>query len=338
MAEAETKPPVEEQAEVDELETPDSGVDSLESNSTNDTIDATGESSNQSSSNTPTPPPKKAGKSFFKRFNVYLLLFAFILVIAGLIVVIAYFQSKKASTTSTLKTQDLAQATLDQVANSDASVGNTQQVLNVKSSAVFAGKVLIRDGLEVAGNLQIGGTFAVNNMTVSGSSQLGQVQINKDLSVSGNESIQGTLTIGKSLQVSGGGNFSGPVNAPQITTSNLQLTSDLTLTKHIISGGPTPSRSGGAALGGGGSASVSGSDTAGTVTINVGGGAAAGCFVTINFTSRYNSTPHVQITPVGAAGGAIPYYVNRNSSNFSICTASPTSAGASFAFDYFVIN
>jgi len=67
-------------------------------------------------------------------------LIVFIFMIAGAILAIAYFQNKQASTTSTLKTQTLTQSTLDQVANSDATVGSTQQVLNVLSSAVFAGK------------------------------------------------------------------------------------------------------------------------------------------------------------------------------------------------------
>ncbi|MCA9334428.1 hypothetical protein KC963_05250, partial [Candidatus Saccharibacteria bacterium] len=282
---------------------------------------------------------KKGGiKSILMRYNIYLLMFIFILVVAGGILAVAYFQSKKATTATTLKTQDLTQAALEQIAGSDATIGNSQQVLTVQSSAVFAGKVLIKGGLEVAGNLQIGGTIALNDITVSGTSQFGQVQISKNLAVTGDTGIQGALTLAKSLQVNGGATFGGPISAPQITTSNLQLNSDLVLTKHIVSGGPTPSRSPGPALGGGGSASVSGSDTAGTVSINTGGGGNTGCFVTISFRSRYNSTPRVLLTPVGSAGGSIAYYTNRSSSSFSICTASPDPGGASFSFDYFVIN
>ncbi len=331
-----TPPAADEQTDENVLEEPDSDVNALETPSSDQTVDAT---SGSPAAPTAVPPSKDAGiKGFFRRFNIYLLLFLFLLLIAGIIIGIAYFQSKKAATTATLKTQSLTQATLKQVANSDATVGNSQQVLNVQSSAVFAGKVLVRQDLEVAGNLQIGGTVGLTNLTVSGVTQLGQTQVNKNFSVAGDTAIQGATTIAKSLQVNGNGSFSGPVTAPQVTTSNLQLNGDLTLTHHINIGGGTPSRSNGPALGGGGTASVSGSDTAGSVSINVGSSPAAGCFVTVNFTQKFNNTPHILLTPVGSGAGNLTYYVNRTSTNFSICVASPAPAGTSFAFDYFIVG
>jgi cytoskeletal protein CcmA (bactofilin family) len=329
MAEDETTPPSESlenpgdselETSVDALDKPDDGV-----------IDATGGAANL-------VPQQKGFKQKLRQFNLYLLLFIFIIIVGLGILAVAYFQSKKATTSSVIKTQTLTQNALQQVASSDATVGNTGVVLNVQSSAVFAGKVLIRDGLEVAGNLQIGGTVSLSNITVSGTSQLGQLQVNKDLSVAGNTAIQGAVSIAKSLQVNGTGTFSGPLSAPQITTSSLQLNSDLVLTHHIVAGGATPTAARGSALGNGGSSSNSGSDTTGTVSINIGSGAAPGCFVTINFATKYNSTPHVMITPVGADGGAIDYYITRSTSGFSICDSTPAPAGAAFAFDYFVIN
>ncbi|MEO7364153.1 MAG: hypothetical protein ABIV43_01445 [Candidatus Saccharimonadales bacterium] len=303
----------------------------------NDSVDATSASTAQTAS-TDKSPSNGGFKQKLRKLNLYLLLFLFILVLAGAISVIAYFQSKQATTTSTLKSQTLTQQNLQQVASSDATIGNLQQVLNVQSSAVFAGKVLIRDGLEVAGSLRVGGTVALGDITVSGTSELGQVKVNKDLSVAGETALQGGLTVAKTLQVNGGATFNGPISAPQITTSNFQLNSDLILTKHITTGGGTPGRTAGPALGAGGSASVSGSDTGGTVTINTGSSPAAGCFVTINFTAKYNSTPHVLLTPVGSAGGGLAYYVNRDTSSFSICVSSAAPSGSSFGFDYFVIN
>lgn len=295
--------------------------------------------STTSSGTTPPPSrPKRGLKQKLRRFNLYLLLFLFILLIAGAISTIAYFQSRKASVTSTLKARALTEQNLQQVANSDATVGNAQQVLNVESSAVFAGKVLIRDGLEVAGNLRIGGTVALSNITVAGTASLGQVQISKSLAVAGDTALQGSLSVAKTLQVNGGGTFNGSVSAPQVTTSNFQLNGDLILTHHITTGGGTPGRSNGAALGNGGSASVGGSDTGGTVTINTGSNPVAGCFVTINFTSKYNAIPHILLTPVGSAGGGLAYYVNRDTASFSICVSAPAPAGSSFGFDYFVVD
>jgi cytoskeletal protein CcmA (bactofilin family) len=331
-APAAASPPPEEPADdEDALEGPSTEV------ANDGTIDTTVDTPANSTARPIAPPKKRGGlKQTLRKFNLYLVLFLFILVLAGAISAVAYFQSKKATVTSTLKTQNLTQQTLQQVANSDATIGNAQQVLNVQSSAVFAGKVLIRDGLEVAGNLQIGGTVALTNLTVSGTAALGTVQVNKNLSVAGDTALQGSVTITKSLQVSGGATFSGPVSAPQIATSGLQLNSDLVLTHHITTGGGTPGAANGPALGGGGSASVGGSDTGGTVTINTGSNPAAGCFITVKFTAKYNATPHILLTPVGSAGGGLAYYVVRDTSSFSICDASVPPTGSSFGFDYFV--
>jgi cytoskeletal protein CcmA (bactofilin family) len=286
-------------------------------------------------------PPAGKGPRFKQlraRLNIYLLMLGGIIFLAGAIILIAFLQNRQTVLNKNLQTQSLSKSTLEQLADSDATVGSSHSILNVQSSAVFAGQVLVRQNLEVAGNLQIGGTIALNNLTVAGASQFGQATVNKDLAVAGNTAIQGSATISKGLQVNGGGIFNGAVSAPQLTTSHLQLNGDLVLTHHISTGGSPPSRSGGAALGGGGSVSISGSDTAGSVSINTGSGPAAGCFVTVNFTSAYGTTPHVIVTPVGAAAGGLSYYINRSASNFSICDATPPPAGSSFGFDYFVID
>lgn len=326
--------PPEEQDEVEALETPEINPSSVETNAVNETNIGLPESPN---SGAPVPQSRKQGlKQILRHFNIYLLLFTFVLLIAIGILMIAYFQSKKYSTASTLKAQDLSQSTLQQLAASDATIGTSKQVLSIQSSTIFAGKVLARDGLEVAGNVNVSGVLATPNLTVSGTSQLGQTQVNKDLAVAGGTAIQGVVTIAKSLQVSSGGTFGGPLSAPQITTSSLQLNGDLILTHHISAGGPTPSLSKGSALGSGGTASISGSDISGSVSINVGSSAGAGCFATVNFTSKYNATPHVLLTPVGASAGGLAYYVTRTTTSFSVCAASTPTAGTSFGFDYFV--
>jgi hypothetical protein len=284
------------------------------------------------------PPPPKKERRLTKHLNIYLILFVLVVAVAITIVVIAYVDSKNNGGTSKISSQNLSQSTLEQLANGDATLGNSNQVLNVQSSTVFAGKVLVRQDLEVAGNLQIGGTLALNDVSVTGTAQLGQTQVNKNLAVAGSTSLQGAVTIAKSLQVGGGGTFSGPLSAPQVTTGSLQLNGDLVLTHHIAAGGATPGRTNGSALGSGGTSSVSGSDTSGSITINTGSSPGAGCFITVNFTARYNTTPHVILTPIGAAAGGLSYYVNRSSSSFSVCDAATPPAGASFGFDYFVVD
>lgn len=286
----------------------------------------------------PSSDPSSRLSRWRKKFNIYLLLLILVVVVALIITLIAFLQGRQHTTTQHIQTQGLSQSTLDQLASGDVSVGTNQSVLNVQSSAVFAGQVLIRQNLQVAGNLQIGGTVALNNIAVAGTSQFGQVNVNKNLAVAGDTALQGSLTTSKSLQVNGNGTFSGPLSAPQITAGSLQLNGDLVLTHHITAGGATPSRSNGPALGSGGSASISGSDTAGSVSINTGTGPAAGCFISITFNSHFNATPHILITPVGSAAGGLAYYINRSSTSFSICDASAPPATSSFGFDYFVLD
>lgn len=260
------------------------------------------------------------------------------MIVAVIIVVAAYWSNKNDSTGPDIASQTLSQKAFEQLANSDATVGSSSQVLSVQSNAVFAGKVLVRQGFEVAGNLQVGGTLGLNSLAVAGTAQFGQAQVNKDLSVAGNTGLQGAVSIAKSLQVSGNGSFGGNLSAAQLSASTLQLSGDLTLTHHLVIGGATPGRSNGSALGGGGTASVSGGDTGGSITVNTGSSPAAGCFVTVNFSARYGSTPRVLLTPVGSAAGTLDFYVNRSATGFSVCDSTAPPAGSSFGFDYFVFD
>jgi cytoskeletal protein CcmA (bactofilin family) len=285
------------------------------------------------------PMPVPGGlKARLRKINPYALLFSLLMVIGLTIVLAAYWSDKKGSTAPNIASQTLSQKTFEELANSDATLGDPSKVLSVQSNAVFTGKVLVRQGLEVAGNLQVGGTLGLNSLAVAGTAQFGQAQVNKDLSVAGNTGLQGAVNIAKSLQVSGNGSFGGNLTAAQVTASSLQLNGDLTLTHHLVIGGSTPGRSNGGALGSGGTVSLSGSDSGGTITINTGSSPAAGCFIAVNFVNRFAATPRVLLTPVGSAAGSLDFYVNRSSTSFSVCDATPPPAGSSFGFDYFVFD
>ena len=276
-------------------------------------------------------------KRIMRRMNIYLLLFILLLLIAGGIATSVYLSSKKV-TDNRVPTQTLTKDTLDQLATSDVTVGQPKQLLSVQSNAVFAGKVLVRDSLEVAGTISVGGSLNVPGITVSGNSQFEEMQINKGLNVAGDTSIQGRLNVRGNLSIGGAGTFAGALSAPSLTVNTLQLNGNLSLTRHLAAGGATPSRSNGDALGSGGTTAVSGSDIAGSININTGSGPSVGCFATMNFTTRYNNTPKVIVTPVGASAANLAYYVTRTTSSFSICTASTPPSNASFGFDYFTIE
>lgn len=307
---------------------------SLESNGSLETSSAEKSASDSKDPKTSLKPKKKRGG---RGINIYLLIFIFLVVLAGIIVAATYLASQKENNTQ-IPTQKLSEDTLKQLSTSNVTVGQPKQLLSVQSNAVFAGKVLIRDSLEVAGPIQVGGAMSLPGITVSGNSLFEQLQVNKNLSVQGDSAMQGQLTVQKNLSVSGGATFGGAISAPVLNVNSLQLTGNLTLTKHLILGGATPSRTAGNALGGGGTVAISGSDSAGSVNINSGSSPSAGCFVTVEFAQRFNATPKVIVSPVGSTAGDLNYYVNRSSGSFSICTTTPAPSFTSFGFDYFAVE
>lgn len=287
------------------------------------------------------PKKKRSAKSriqgLVSGFNIYLLLFVLIIVVVGGFTFISFKKSKKESVTPSIQTQTLSPDALKQLNSSNTTVGDPKQTLSIESNAIFSGKVLVRDSLDVAGTIRVGGSLSLPGLTVSGTSTFDQITANK-ITSAGDTNIQGQLTAQKGLTISGSASFGGPITAPQITVQSFQLSGDLQLQRHIDAGGGTPGKSDGSAVGSGGTSSVSGTDTAGTITINTGGNPAAGCFVTVNFAQRFNGTPHVVVTPVGSAAGGLSYYISRTTSGFTLCTANPAPGGANFSFDYIAID
>ena len=272
------------------------------------------------------------------RFNIYIFVLVILVMLAVVFILIAYFGSKSSTNTSQLVTENLTPATLKQIAGSDTNIGSSNEVLNIAGSSIFSGNILARSTLQVAGNLTVGGTVALNNLSINGTGQFGQLNVTKNLSVTGDSNIQGNQNIGKTLQVNGGATFGGAISAPQVTTTSLSLDGDLVISHHIDTSGSIPTVKSGSAIGTGGTVSISGDDTAGNVSINTGTNVSSGCFATISFTTAFNKTPSVEITPVGTEAGGLAYYVTQSNTSFSICDASSPPASASFGFNYFVID
>lgn len=278
-------------------------------------------------------------RKVFRKINLYLLIFVLLVVVAGAITIVNYLNSQKAPVEPTVASQELTESALKDLANTDASVGGAAQTLTIQGNAIIAGQTLMRGNLNVAGNIQSGGSIQGPTLTISGTSNLAEAQIN-NLQVASNAAIQGTTTL-RDLSVAGTSTFSGAMTASQITVTRLILSGNATLQvpNHISFTGASPSRTtNGGVLGTGGSASINGSDTTGTVSINTGNNPTPGCFVRINFQQTFSNQAHVIISPVGVAAGSVNYYVDRNNSGFSICSANIAPANQAFAFDYFVTN
>ena len=327
-------------------ETLDAAPEQPQAQST-ETLETTdnGQAQNTNAGQSPAQPtqPDQPKESLFQRIrkligkvNIYVLLFILILLIAGIATFASYRSSNNSTGKSTINGQTLSAQDLQNLKNNNATVGDATQTLTIASNSIFNGKVLVKSDLDVAGTIRVGGAFNLPGITVSGNSTFNNVQVGSNLSIAGNTAIAGALTIQKSISVSGNATFSGVISASTINIDQLILNKDLQLNRHIEAGGQTPHVSAGTAVGGGGTVSISGSDTSGTVNINFGAGPPAGILAYINFINAFNQTPHVVITPVGSSCANLNYYVNRNTTSFSIGTTN--SGSGSCSFDYFVVD
>jgi cytoskeletal protein CcmA (bactofilin family) len=275
-------------------------------------------------------------KKLYKKFDIYFLIFIFIIVVA---VVVSYItlQKNKSTKPVTIATQTLDQNALKQINSNDTQVGGTNQTLDVQSNTVFNGDVLVKQGLQVAGSLKVAGSLTLPGITVSGTTDLGQVNATT-LTLTGAETVKGQLTVDQGLTVNGVASFSGILNASAITVTSLEVNGDMTFQHHIYTTGSIPKATSTNALGAGGTSSVNGTDTAGNVNVNTGVSPSAGCLVQINFAQAYATTPFVDITPIGqAAGDNVGWYITKSFTGFSICMNHPP-ADSPMSFDYHVIG
>lgn len=305
-------------------------------NSDGSVIDATQET--VTSYKAPKKPFVQRVKEAILKINVYVLLFLAVLVLAGFAAFISYRTSKDAEQNANVLGQDLSAEELAKINQSETAVGDAKQTLTIASNAVFDGRVLVKNNLDVAGTIKVGGALSLPGITVSGTSTFENVSVASNLSIAGNAAVQGALTVQKNLTVAGGASFGGTISAPQITIDRIVLNSDLQINRHIDAGGTTPSISRGSAVGGSGTVSVSGTDTAGTVSINFGPGSGPGIIANISFRNNFTQAPHVVITPVGSSCADLNYYINRSTGGFSIASTNAGSAGSSCAFDYIAID
>lgn len=268
--------------------------------------------------------------------NIYLFAFIAIILVAVGSLVLAVITGNNTSKVPTVNNQALTPAELTQLQGSNPVVGDSKENLTIESNTTFNDSILVKDNVSIAGTLKIGGSLNLPGISVSGTSDFGQVNANS-LTVAGDIISQGTLTVQKSLSVAGAGTFNGTLSAPIVSTQNLQLNGDLQINQHIITSGGAPTKSDNNSLGNGGTASDSGTDTAGTININTGNNPSAGCFETLTFTKAFTNIPHVVITPTNANAAGLQYYVTPSDSGFSVCAQNP-SAGQSYTFDYIVIG
>jgi hypothetical protein len=269
---------------------------------------------------------------------------AFAFIIAG---VAGYFyqqssdKAKKAQDAKQIENQNF-DPNFDKAAGNQIKVGDSSHILTVQGRSFFQDRVSVDNAVDVNGPITITGQGTLSGLNVTGSSDLASANIKSNLVVAGTTDLQGAvtfkslLTAAAGLNVVGNGSFSGDIIANNLTVKGT-FNGTARFNGHVASNNAAPGISTGSGVGSAGTASIDGSDTAGTVTIGVGSGAAPGILATIVFRSSFGNTPRVIISPVGPQAGGLQYYTNRTSAGFQIATASAAGPG-SYSFDYWVVG
>ena len=244
----------------------------------------------------------------------------------------------------------ISSSALDKLGVNRTAVGDAGIELTVGPNARFAGNVQVAGSANIAGQLTLNSTFVASNanltqlqagnttlsqLNVNGNGTMSNLNVRSNLVVGGQTQLQGPViatnqfNINNNLAVSGNIVVGGTLEVGSFQTSNL------TIDGHVIVLGAAPSVSAGSAAGSYGTASISGSDAAGTIVVNAGSGAGSGVAVNVTFRSPYGSIPNVVVSPIGYG---LVTYVSRNANGFSIGVSplTPLAAGTSYAFDYIV--
>ncbi len=210
-------------------------------------------------------------------------------------------------TSVVINTQSLDNGTLNKLVSQAAPNQPTTNQLVITPETLFKNNVLVDRNLEVNGNA----TFRGSSTTA------------------GNAVVGGSLSVGGQLSA-------GSINVGALNVTNLVASGNLTFGGHIIPSGSTPIARASSASSGG-SVTVTGNDTAGTVTIAMGEGQLQiGELAIITFRTTFTGTPKVQITPITGDTAALRYYATRSADHFTINTVSLPTRDTNYTFDYHV--
>ncbi|NDG33358.1 hypothetical protein EB118_25285, partial [bacterium] len=155
--------------------------------------------------------------------------------------------------------------------------------------------------------------------------------------------FEGNLTVAGDSLFSGNLKVEGTTELASLkVTGNTELA---TLTvERIISKGELPTAVLGASTGLNGVVVVDGNDTAGTISYTAGTPSlpanplAAGEQVTLTFDKPYTAAPRVSLTPTSADAANVRYYVTQTATDFKVVFTDVPSSGASYSFNYQIIQ
>lgn len=268
------------------------------------------------------------------------------------------FLLKKSSGNSSLsdKGVSISPGVLSKLGVNDSQIGSSNEKLIVGPAAQFNSDLTVAGNASISGQLKLNSTFnatganiaqlqagnvTVNSINVNTSTTTSTLSTRGNFSVSGTAQFQSTVNVGQLLSVNGSAavasnlSVGGQITGSTVAANSLVLSGSMQVGGHIITSGGTPNVGAGGALGSYGSVGISGDDTAGTISINVGAGASSGTLVRVAFSSAYSHTPVVVVTPVGFAANV--YLSNVTPYGFDVNVGSGLSPGG-YSINYMVMQ
>jgi hypothetical protein len=102
--------------------------------------------------------------------------------------------------------------------------------------------------------------------------------------------------------------------------------------------GAAPGVAPGSGAGSGAKATVTGADSAGTITVTTGPSPSAGTLVSLTFGAVFAAAPHVVLTPKTAASAALLCYAVSAASGISVKTVNAPVGATTYSYDYVVVG
>jgi len=295
---------------------------------------------------TPTPPSTTSFNKLTKRANqtarVVGLLVAILLIGSLVGYLIAQVVKNDSAKTPAPQVKTLTPDELSKLSAIGSNLGTSNQLLTIGATAQFNNDVIVVKDLSINGKLNANGPVSLSSLIVSGgNTSINGLVVGGDLKVTGATTLQAGATVGQLLNVVGDLKVSGAISSNTLNTTTLNVktinVSGAIVISHLQSSGGLPNSSSGGAVGGGGTSSISGNDTAGTISINIGSGAGSGTLISVTFRTAYTANVHVLISPLSGASATAPVYVTRTATGFTLRTDATIPTG-SLSYDYLVVQ
>ena len=165
------------------------------------------------------------------------------------------------------------------------------------------------------------------------------------LALSGEATIGGSLHIGGPLNVSGSTTLGGLTVREHaefqgtLVARDAEFTGTLSVNGHIVSRGSRPTVAAGQALGSAGAtASVDGTDTAGTIVLTSDGAQTAGVIARIGFQKAFDTSYKVVLSATNEHAADLRVYVVKTATGFDVVARSPLTTATQYQFDYIVVG